>query len=76
MKIPEPILEFLCVLFHFDHKHFYNYDDEANPKITSEKRRKIMVFYQILFYGVNNREKKMPLQMLVAEMIYDACRRR
>ena len=33
-----------------------------------------MVFYQILFYGVNNGEKKMPLQMLVAEMVYDACR--
>ena len=48
MKIPIPILEFLCILFHVDHKHFYNYDDEANPKITSEKRRKIMVFYQIL----------------------------
>ena len=74
MKIPEPILEFLCVLFHVEHKHFYNYDDEANPKITSEKRRKIMVFFQILFYDVNNGEKKMPLQMLVAEMICDACR--
>ena len=32
MMIPEPVLEFLCVLFHVDHKNFYN-DDETNPKL-------------------------------------------
>ena len=73
MKIPDAILEFLCVLLNVNHKHFYNVDEET-PKISPEKRRKIMVLYQIMFFIVNNGDEKMPLQILLAEMIYDACR--
>ena len=72
-KIPEVILEFLCVLLNVDHKGFYN-DVESNPKISIPKQRKIIALYQIIFYDVNNGKKKTPLHVLNAEMIHDACR--
>ena len=73
MVIPKPILEFLCTLLNVDFKCFYK-DNENNPKISIVKRRKIMALYQIIFFDVNNGEKKTPLHVLTSEMIHNECR--
>ena len=73
MRIPENVLEFLCVLLNVDDKNFYR-DDETDSNVSEAKRRKIMAMYQIMFYIVNNGEKKTPLHVINAEMIHDTCR--
>ena len=76
MKIPEPILEFLCVLFNADQKHFYSKVEcnATESKFSIRKRRKMMALYQIMFFDVNNGQKKTPLHVINAEMIHDTCR--
>ena len=75
MIIPEPILEFLCVLLNVDQKQFYKSPgSETEPKFSEMKPKKIMTLYQIMFYDVNNGEKKTPFHVINAELIHDTCR--
>ena len=74
-KIPEPILEFLCILLNADHKHFFEDKTDKESKFSSTRRMKIIALYQILLYNVNNGEKvKTPLHLLKAEMLHNTCR--
>ena len=49
MKILDPNLEFLCARFNVDHEHFDNEKKSGISTISTEKRRKIMVLYQMIF---------------------------
>ena len=73
-KIPEPILEFLCILLNADPKHFFEDKADKESKFSGTKRMKIIALYQILFIMPTMVKKKTPLQLLNAKMIHNTCR--
>ena len=72
-KIPEPLLQFFASFLNFDSKDFYsrhevddNNDDEQ-PKVSDEKRRKANILFQIMLTEINSEQlfhtKKMVFQL-------------
>ena len=62
IRMPQPVLGFLCILLNADHKQFYNNEDKSSFSVI--KCIKIMALYQILFYDVHNWGKKIPLHIM------------
>ena len=79
-KIPEPLLQFFASFLNFDSKDFYsrhevddNNDDEQ-PKVSDEKRRKANSLFQIMYFMLHNGCKRTPMHIMNSEAIYDACK--